>query len=603
MKIPATFRRQLRDNDKVDFEEVEIHSREMKDLLLESTPRWDDVVTESDQSVTVLSPFYPFVEHWDEHEESCKPKEADTDLIKQARVDLQDLMALIKKSESLRSYFRFRDTIKSKRRIKFEFLWTLFGHRTLVYARSYMNQMQMFEVHASSGPGYKDIFRITCTAFDWNGSSFVAYTYVFHIKEYQGDVPIDSLDVFPIQFYEGRHMQLSSEQLQKHLVDRGREYVNLCTQEPANFQCQYEGTVLVAPTVLHRLTTKGRSADALLDRSGSRQHFADDLEVNVTSIEIAGSQSQVIIDNFSFLQSEQNTMKHNKMPPLGKKIPSQEPGCLCPVCRTSLIQQWRPDPMLEPTEAGLRFAEDDTRLQLLPPRLLGFALKEKVWGQFLVDKITRIVPKDDEKREGPFWADLELEKESKELLWAFMQQHKVTATLRPTNKGGNSGLEVSDAKAKSIDIIEGKGQGLVILLHGPPGVGKTLTAETIALTTGRPLLTVSVAEIGVTAQEAEKSLTPVFADAARWEAVLLMDEADVFVEERTKGDLQRNALVSVLLRCLEYYKGTSNAEPAKKPRSQTQYRHYHSDYQSSSHYRCRTPIPHPASDTIQRPDN
>ena len=35
----------------------------------------------------------------------------------------------------------------------------------------------------------------------------------------------------------------------------------------------------------------------------------------------------------------------------------------------------------------------------------------------------------------------------------------------------------------------------------------------------------------------------------------MMDEADVFVEERMKGDLERNALVSVLLRCLEYYDG------------------------------------------------
>jgi flagellar biosynthesis GTPase FlhF len=26
------------------------------------------------------------------------------------------------------------------------------------------------------------------------------------------------------------------------------------------------------------------------------------------------------------------------------------------------------------------------------------------------------------------------------------------------------------------DVIEGKGQGLVLLLHGPPGVGKTMTA-------------------------------------------------------------------------------------------------------------------------------
>lgn len=56
-------------------------------------------------------------------------------------------------------------------------------------------------------------------------------------------------------------------------------------------------------------------------------------------------------------------------------------------------------------------------------------------------------------------------------------------------------------------MIEGKGQGLVIPLHGPPGVGKTLTAETIALATGRLFLTVSVGEIGVDYQQAEKNLT------------------------------------------------------------------------------------------------
>ncbi len=30
---------------------------------------------------------------------------------------------------------------------------------------------------------------------------------------------------------------------------------------------------------------------------------------------------------------------------------------------------------------------------------------------------------------------------------------------------------------KMTDIISGKGNGLIILLHGSPGVGKTLTAE------------------------------------------------------------------------------------------------------------------------------
>lgn len=37
--------------------------------------------------------------------------------------------------------------------------------------------------------------------------------------------------------------------------------------------------------------------------------------------------------------------------------------------------------------------------------------------------------------------------------------------------------------------------------------------------------------------------------------VVLLDEADVFLEERDMKDLNRNALVSVFLRALEYYDG------------------------------------------------
>jgi len=106
------------------------------------------------------------------------------------------------------------------------------------------------------------------------------------------------------------------------------------------------------------------------------------------------------------------------------------------------------------------------------------------------------------------------------------------------------------------DLVEGKGKGLVILLHGQPGVGKTLTAETVALASGRPLLPVSIAEIGMQPDKAEENLVEIFADAGRWEAVLLLDEADVFLENRIdSADASRNALVSVLLRVLEYYEG------------------------------------------------
>lgn len=99
------------------------------------------------------------------------------------------------------------------------------------------------------------------------------------------------------------------------------------------------------------------------------------------------------------------------------------------------------------------------------------------------------------------------------------------------------------------------GKGLIILLHGEPGVGKTSTAECIAEYTRRPLFAVTCGDIGQTPKEVEDSLENHFQLAHKWGCVLLLDEADVFLLKRSRGDLQRNAIVSVFLRVLEYYSG------------------------------------------------
>lgn len=41
----------------------------------------------------------------------------------------------------------------------------------------------------------------------------------------------------------------------------------------------------------------------------------------------------------------------------------------------------------------------------------------------------------------------------------------------------------------------------------------------------------------------------------KFRLVVLLDECEVFMEERVPADLRRNALVSVFLRALEYYDG------------------------------------------------
>jgi hypothetical protein len=101
------------------------------------------------------------------------------------------------------------------------------------------------------------------------------------------------------------------------------------------------------------------------------------------------------------------------------------------------------------------------------------------------------------------------------------------------------------------DIIAGKSGGAVVLLTGKPGVGKTLTAEVYAESEGRALYSVQASQLGTDPDDLEDELLKVFARSRRWNAVMLLDEADVYVRARG-GDLQQNAIVGVFLRVLEY---------------------------------------------------
>jgi SpoVK/Ycf46/Vps4 family AAA+-type ATPase len=50
---------------------------------------------------------------------------------------------------------------------------------------------------------------------------------------------------------------------------------------------------------------------------------------------------------------------------------------------------------------------------------------------------------------------------------------KALVTVRTSQRGVKQGLGLA---GKREDIISGKGNGLIMLLHGSPGTGKTLTA-------------------------------------------------------------------------------------------------------------------------------
>lgn len=106
------------------------------------------------------------------------------------------------------------------------------------------------------------------------------------------------------------------------------------------------------------------------------------------------------------------------------------------------------------------------------------------------------------------------------------------------------------------DLFNGRHGGIVVLANGPSGVGKTLTAEVFSEFQERPLYSLEMSEIGVTLASVEANLQKIFKRAKKWNAVLLFDEADIFLSERVASDLERSAIVGIFLRLLDYYEGT-----------------------------------------------
>ncbi|KAI1372638.1 P-loop containing nucleoside triphosphate hydrolase protein [Hypoxylon crocopeplum] len=135
------------------------------------------------------------------------------------------------------------------------------------------------------------------------------------------------------------------------------------------------------------------------------------------------------------------------------------------------------------------------------------------------------------------------------------QRKRMLKSLAKSFARVNKHGETLERDPWAADFVEGKGYGITFLLHGRPGVGKTYTAECIAAFTRRPLMVLTSSDIGTDPSSVELNLTKHFKTAKSWGAVLLIDEADVFMERRSTADLVRNSLVAGFLRALEFYDG------------------------------------------------
>ena len=186
-------------------------------------------------------------------------------------------------------------------------------------------------------------------------------------------------------------------------------------------------------------------------------------------------------------------------------------------------------------------------LEMVWPLAVGFSLTARGWGDVLVDSLQDI----------PWQSDI-----FDRLVLPESRKSMIKALVR--NSGSDS----------FHDLVQGKGEGTVFLLYGQPGCGKTLTAEAVAEHLQKPLYSLSLGTLGTTAADLEQRLGEIMNLAANWDALILLDEADSFLETRSStSSLERNAMVSVMLRLVEYFSGilflTSNRIESLDPAFQT----------------------------------
>jgi hypothetical protein len=165
------------------------------------------------------------------------------------------------------------------------------------------------------------------------------------------------------------------------------------------------------------------------------------------------------------------------------------------------------------------------------PAVVAFSITAKVWGHVIVHGLAPVAFALDA------WDKVILPAKTKELLLATAQ------------------FFVSGAQNRLADITPGKATGTLVLLHGPPGTGKTVCVEALAELHRRPLYVLSFGELGTDTTTLESTMNNVLALCAEWGSFVLLDEGDALLERRERGQLLLNSLVGVLLRSLDVFNG------------------------------------------------
>ncbi|KAK8026234.1 P-loop containing nucleoside triphosphate hydrolase protein [Apiospora arundinis] len=468
-------------------------------------------ITPNLEKLVLKAPFRPFYYRWGDFDKLVN--ETDPEILKQTdekilrarpfALLLYNLLA----PEIQPIVDEVKDLVKNKV-ITYDRLWALFQPMERLYSQTHSHdRMFIHESHQYTKKG----FFVNARYVDWDGKEFGYRSTSMGIAPFAEDKPIKELEVYPFD-----HQQ-SPGDTREELLRRGKKFRELCAVQ----HMEYTGVALVLDKFRGCYQRINLDERVVLDTALHWQKSNNkapplaplkDLSLG-PSLDVRDRVHKVRRPRYGCGNSDfQGFIDDYDMP-----APS---GMWSSDASISDLDPIKQDPPLE-----------DDELVLCDHTLPAYSLSSKEWVILLDPDGVRAITWNERA-----FPSLVLPSGHKELVLSFVEAH-------------------ISGEVQFDDIIEGKGLGLMMLLVGDPGLGKTLTAEAVAEKVHKPLYILSAGELGRDAEDVETALKDVLEMTAKWNAVLLLDECDVFLEERNSSRLDHNAIVAVFLRVIEYHNG------------------------------------------------
>ncbi|KAI1375462.1 P-loop containing nucleoside triphosphate hydrolase protein [Hypoxylon crocopeplum] len=402
----------------------------------------------------------------------------------------------------------------------FDNLWLILKPGEVVYAKQDY-KWTPFVISCVHNGYYSDDGPVSYVVDCWNityvSERFCRTMHSFSIQPFTSEEAIMNLAVIPARFFKGEDGKMAPKEVTAKQIMLGKKVWEL-SKGPS--YKSYDGSLVEKEPDFNwnypTSATGYMSGRVIVDCAGFQRY----------SVECPGESRR----------RGRSPPPPNQRPPPKDQLPYFAPSCGCNACnKVNSKENLSPFASFEDLDPTTDAASEvDLYYLVLSKVLSGFILGERRWGHFNVEHLREV------EFDGDAFNYLVLDEEIKLTVRALIGKF-ASANGRVTPWPN--------------DFVKNKGQGRIFLLHGSPGVGKTCTAECVAELTHRPLLSLTSGDLSTNSYQVEKNLEYFLQLGERFGAMVLLDEADVYLEARRAKDIARNGLVSIFLRALEYYRG------------------------------------------------